>query len=287
MRTTSLLLLFACLSSGAQVIMSGTGSKHGVQFRYETRVEPEIPGLKLSGFDGGGLVAGAGFHRFIADRTARKYYGYDLLIEPQGEGFRVAMQPLSLSAEKLGLKGPGEWSPLPLPPLPAPMTVRPGAVIALDLFVHPRTKQKIVDYLFIQDGTSPWQPKGPPRDFAVEDAPITISKFKLSVNGKKDAEWDGAMSGTFVYLYLPDRGRFVFSLAPNRQDGFRRAGEVRGGMLRYEWNGDTFEMQCGDPVAPGGGVFHLYVHHDPSWRPRSGGESFQLGAQAGGSLVGR
>lgn len=95
------------------------------------------------------------------------------------------------------------------------------------------------------------------------------------------------MSGTAVYFYLPNHGRFVFSLAPNEQLGFRKAGEVRGSTLTITWGSDTFLFDCDGPVAPGGGVFNLYVYHDPSWRPRGGSDSFQLGASSARSLVRR
>jgi len=289
MRITSLLILLACACSGAQVIISGSGSKEGVYFRYETRLEPELPGQKITGFGGGGLVVGAGFHRYLTDTTAKKYFGYDLSIEPDPGGmFRVTFQPLSLRAEQLGLEPAGRWSQVPSPLLPSPQMVRSRDTIAVDLFVHPGTGQKIVDYLFIQDDRRAVRlPSGPPRDYTVEDIPITLSKLRLSVNGKPVDEWGGGMSGAAVYFYLPNHGRFVFSLAPNEQLGFRKAGEVRGSTLTITWGNDTFLLDCDGPIAPGGGVFNLYVHHDPSWRPRGGPESFQLGASSARSLVRR
>ena len=248
MRIIRLLVLFlpyAC--SGAQVIMSGSGSKPGVHFQYETRIEPELPGQKIIGFGGGGIIAGANFHRHMTDTTTKKYFGYDLAIEPEPGGmFRVTFQPLSVSAERLGLdeargggrgatatsgapaaekprvEPAGVWSQLPLPRLPAPQIVRSRDTIAVDLFVHPGTGQRIVDYLFIQDDRQVAQPpSGPPRDYTVDDVPITLSKLRLTVNGKQVDEWGGVLTGEAVYFYLPNHGRFVFSLAPNEKLGFR------------------------------------------------------------------
>ncbi|MEX2264304.1 MAG: hypothetical protein WD696_20285 [Bryobacteraceae bacterium] len=288
MRLTSLFVLLSCACSGAQVIMSGSGSKQGVHFRYETRVEPELPGQKVSGLGRGGLVVGTGFHRFLSDDTTKKYFGYDLAIEPQPGGiFRVAFQPLSLGAEKLGLAPEGGWSQLPLPRLPSPQMVRSRDTIAVDLFTHPSTGQKIVDYLFIQDDRRERLPSGPPRDYTVEDVPITLSKLRMSMNGSLVDESGGGISGEAVYFYLPNRGRFVFSLAPNEKLGFSKAGEVRGSTLTITWGNDTFVLACDGPIAPGGGVFNLYVYHDSSWRPRSGADTFHFGASSARSLVHR
>ncbi len=287
MRTTSLLILLASACSGAQLVMSGSGSKAGVYFRYETRIEPELPGQKITGFGGGGLVVGAGFHRYLADTGTKKYIGYDLAIEPEPGGmFRVTFRTLGLSASKLGLEPADGWSQLPLPPLPAPQMVRSRDTIAVDLFVHPGTGQKIVDYLFIQDDNRATRlPSGPPRDYTVDDVPIALNKLRLTVNGKQADEWGGGMSGPAVYFYLPNRGRFVFSLAPNEQLGFRKAGEVRGSTLIITWGNDSFVLDCDGPIAPGGGVFNLYVYHDPSWRPRGGPDSFTIGASSARLLV--
>jgi hypothetical protein len=290
MRGTSLILFILFLAgacSGAQVIMSGSGSrdKDHVYFRYETRIEPELPGQKISGF-GGGLLVGDRFHRYMTDTARKKYFGYDLSILPEGPGvFRVAFEPLSVSAEKLGLRPAGEWSAIPTPRLPSPRIVRGGReqeVLVLDLFTHPETRQKIFDLLIIRDTPLPGArlPSGPPRDYTVEDVPLTISKLRLSVNGKQVEQWGGSMSGEAVAFYLPNHGRFVFSLAPHADLGFRKAGEVRGATLKITWGNDTYVFECDGPIAPGGGVFNLYVYHDPSWRPRGGPDAFHLASSS-------
>lgn len=286
MRAISLLLCACSSALWAQTIMGGSGSKPGVRFRYETRIEPESPGQKLTGFGAGGIVVASNFHRYMLDTDSKKYFGYDLSIDPEPGGmFRVTFQPLSLSPAKLELN-PAEWNQIPLPPMPAPQIVRNRDVIALDLFVHPATGQKIVDYLFIQDDRPGLRlPSGPPRDYTVDDVPIMLSKMRLSVNGKQIEQWDGSMSGAAVFFYLPGRGRQVFSLAPNAELGFHRAGEVRGSSLTIAWGGDTYQIECDGPIAPGGGVFHLYVYPDPSWRPRRNAGEFLLGASDARSLV--
>ncbi|MCL4849928.1 MAG: hypothetical protein KJZ78_00925 [Bryobacteraceae bacterium] len=51
----------------------------------------------------------------------------------------------------------------------------------------------------------------------------------------------------------------------------------------------TFEaaptIDCGHPVAPGGGVFNLYVYPDPVWQPSTGADTYQLGASSARGMI--
>jgi hypothetical protein len=289
MRVTSLMLLSVCTCPAAQVIMGGSGQKGAVTFRYETRIEPEIPGQKLNGFGAGGLVVTSVFHRYMTDSAARKYFGYDLMIDPTPEGkYRVTFLPLTLNAARLQLDQPTAWSLIPLPSLPPPVVVggrKDRQQVAVDLFVYPITGQRIVDYLSIGDDRhSPRLPSGSPRDFTVDDAPLTLTKPRLLLNGTLVEAMGGGISGEAVYLYLPGHGRYAFSLAANAPLGFRKAGEVRGKSLSFAWGGNTVVFECEEPVAPGGGVFNLYVRHEPSWRPR-GKDQLELGASSASAMV--
>jgi hypothetical protein len=70
-----------------------------------------------------------------------------------------------------------------------------------------------------------------------------------------------------VWFYLPNRGRYVLSLLPRSEFGFRRAGEVRGSTVRFTIGSETFTLLTADQVAPGQAPFNLYVLHDPTWKP--------------------
>lgn len=291
MRAISLILSCACLCAHAQVIMGGSGTtKQGISFRYETRVEPEIAGQKLSGFGAGGLVVANQFHRYLTDSTTHTYFGYDLAIDPTPEGrFRVTFSPLSLNATGLELDQSASWTQLPLPPLPAPIVVtgKDHDLLAVTFLVHPVTGQKVTDYLSIGDDRFIGRlPTGEPRDFTINDVPLTLVRPRLSVNGKLLKAMGGGISGEAVYLYLPGQGRYAFSLAPNTQLGFHRSGEVRGQRLSFQEGAARITFDCEEPVAPGGGVFHLYVRHDPAWRPR-GTDELHLGASFAAAMVRR
>jgi hypothetical protein len=286
MRTVSVLLLSAALCPAYQVIQSGSGSKHGIGFRYETRVEPRIEGQKVIGFSNGGIQAGANFHRYLQDDATRRYVGYDLMLNKRSDGaLMVTLGPLSVPGEKLGLKG--EWTQVPLSVSSAPQTVNLGDEIAINLFTNPATGQKIVDHLFFDETFGAMRlPEGSPRDFTVDDVPLTLMGPKISLNGKLvESTGTGGISGEAVFFYQPGHGRYAMSLAPNLELGFRKMGEVRGSRITFRNGNDTWTIDCASPVAPGGGVFNLYVYPDPAWRPSTGADASQLGASSARSMI--
>jgi hypothetical protein len=74
-------------------------------------------------------------------------------------------------------------------------------------------------------------------------------------------------TGSVVWVYVPNRGRFLLSLVPSTRFGFRRAGEIRGSSLRFTVGGDTYSVSSSRRIAPGDAAFNLYVLHQPGWRP--------------------
>lgn len=288
MRLVSLVLLSAAVSPAYQVIQSGSGSKDGAGFRYETRVEPRIEGQKVIGFSGGGIHAGARFHRYLQDDATRRYVGYDLTLNKRGDGTMVViLGELSLAGEKLGLKG--EWTQVPLRVNSSPQTIQPGDEIVIDMFTNPVTGQKLLDHLFFDDTSGALRlPEGSPRDFTIDDVPLTLTGAKISLNGKQlESTGRGAISGEAVYFYLPGHGRYAMSLAPNLDLGFRKLGEVRGSRITFINGNDRWSVDCDGPIAPGGGVFNLYVYPDPGWRPSKGADTSQMGASAARSMIRR
>lgn len=266
MKRLSAICALVCWATLAQDgrLMSGSGSSDAGSFSYETRVEPPGPPAPHVR---GGLFVNEGFHRYMADHSQKKFFGYDIHIQPMPDGMlRVSFGPLSLSAARLELKDPESWSAMALPRYPAPQFVRSGDRIALDLLVNIASRQKIVDYLTIRAGRHD-EPAaivtGPPRDFTVEDAELAITQPEVSVNGELRQRMPNTLSGAVGVLYVPGHGRFLFSLAPNERFGFRKAGEVRGNLIRFEWETSRYQLACLDRVAPGLKPYNLYVFHDP------------------------
>jgi hypothetical protein len=172
-----------------------------------------------------------------------------------------------------------------LPRGPQIQTLRGGETVAVDLLVNPSSGHKVVDYLTISgEQREVVTAEGPAHTFSAEDAPLNLYQLRISINGElvpSTANMGGGISGTAIGFYLPGKGRFVLSLAPRETLGFRRAGEVRGSTLTFTAGSDTYRVNCNGRIAPGEGVYHLYVYHNPSYRPKNPIPADAFGIEAG------
>jgi hypothetical protein len=294
--TIVLILLASPVFGQSRRLLGGSAGGNKYQFFYDTLLEPSLPEV---GNLGGGTIGGEGtIHRLMWDRRQRVYFGYDVSIEALSEPntYRMSFGELTLSAEDTYVLGgdPSTWTSLPAPDWggPAVRTVRAGEVLSLDLLTNDTTGQKIVDYVTVQGPSAkpsadPWHADfiyetGTPRDFRADDAALEIRLPRISVNGDlgTSAITTGeVVYGTAVWFYLPAHGRFILSLTPHPELGFRNSGEIRGSALTFTAGNDTFNLVSSGRIAPGSGPFHLYVVHDPMWRPPSSdGSAAQWGA---------
>jgi hypothetical protein len=278
------ILLSSPVFAQSKRLLGGSAGGSKYHFFYDTFLEPSIPEL---GNLGGGTIGGEGtIHRLMWDRRQRVYFGYDVAIEPLAEPntYRMTFRELTLSSDDAHVLGgdPSSWTPLPAPDWggPAVRTVRAGEILALDLLTNNSTGQKIVDYVTVQAPSAkptadPWHADfiyetGAPRDFRSDDAALEIRLPEVSVNGNlgTSAATTGVVAyGAAVWFYLPSHGRFVLTLTPHPDLGFRSAGEIRGSTLTFTSGNDTFNLVSSGRIAPGSGPFNLYVLHEPDWRP--------------------
>ena len=210
----------------------------------------------------------------MIDRSQHIYFGYEVRVEPLPRRmYRLTFQPLNLTAETLkrnslddaGWKKLDLGAPAGRPLFPfrdAPDTVAELDVVAVDLMMNPATNQKIVDYFVLQGPSEFWSwnqlsgirpefsyPTGDPRDFGVEDASLRFAQPHLKMNGKAE-EVSGVsdLSGPIVWLYVPNHGRYVLTLAAHPEAGFRKAGEVRGTSLSFAVGDDKFSLTSTKPI---------------------------------------
>ncbi len=128
---------------------SGNGAVNGVVFRYETKLEPGQP--PIARVRNGLMVDQAKVaKRYLCDYGTSRCYGYDLSFEPAGgDAYKMKLLPLSLTAQEEAplFKQQSNWTNVPFERAPAVQLVRLGDTVAMDLFVHPSTGQKVVEYL--------------------------------------------------------------------------------------------------------------------------------------------
>ena len=259
-------------------LMGGSAGGNKYQFFYETFLDPSMPEL---GNMSGGTIGGDGIiHRFMSDRRQRVFFGYDISIDvlPQANTYRLTFNQLeSESVRQILGTDAANWTQLPAPDWggPAVRTIQAGDVLGLDLLTNNATGQKIVDYITVKKPSSDpdWRfiyETGTAQDFRAEDAAMELLNPQVSVNGQSGASASVSgvsVYGTVVWFYLPDHGRFALTLTPHPESGFVQAGEVRGSTLSFTSGSDTFNLVSSRRIAPGTRPFHLYVLHEPDWRP--------------------
>ena len=274
-------------SSQTRRIDSGSASMGNLAFYWHTDLNPPTPPLSSS--FGTAYQAGAGYvHRMLLDRATRVYFGYTVRIEGLTETstFRLTFQPLALTEElqkRLG-DDAASWKALAIPRFPAPSTIRSGEVLALNLLSNEAWGQTVTEYVTVEEQRPRPQgfqtlgatardftfAPGTARDFTVADAGLRLRDPRIFINGKFDpasARTFGEETGSVVWVYLPQRGRFLLSLVPNTKHGFRRAGEIRGSSIRFTVGKDVFSVNSDGPIAAGTSPYNVYVLHQPSWKP--------------------
>ena len=262
------LVVTAALPAAAQVSVSDS---KGIEVQMTARMEPGSARVPS-----GVIAANVGrYHRVVLDRSQRRYFAYDLLVDPKdgSEALQVRIEPFSLSATELAesqMVDPS-WTPIPLLKYPLVPDVRAGDTVAIDLLENHATGQKVVDYLEFKRSRPAAAPElSPLGDLSLAEVELQLENFRISLNGTvldASTRVGGGISGAALWFYLPERGRFVMSLLPNPKLGFRRAGEVSNRTLTFTEGRERYDIQSSSRIVPAGGRFNLYVLHDPKWRP--------------------
>ncbi len=241
-------------------------------------------------------------HRVLADRESGAYFGYDLVIESDAvpNKFKVSIKPLSITPpENMRLS---DLTLRALPKYPEDMTIEDGDTIALDLLYNPQTKVKIIDLIKIttkkpqssdsslfkttasgfgsisKSGASSGSGsngglfgKQAVRDFTLDDVKLRLTSPKLHINGTvgsfRGSEWNGIIEGSVIYLYLPEKGRFIFSLFPRDGFNFRKDAVVESNKITFQSNDQRYELISDAPIVSNGGDWSLWVLNDPDYKP--------------------
>jgi hypothetical protein len=132
--------------------------------------------------------------------------------------------------------------------------------------------------------------EGTAREFTAADAEMQIRQPRVTLNGATQAtagRGPAAVIGSLIWFYLPGRGRYILSLAPRRELDFQRAGEVRGGSIKFTVGEDTITLECPIEIASGHAPYVLYVLRDPLWEPTAQAQKgqFAIGSVDAGELV--
>ncbi len=247
------------------------------------------------------------FSATFTDSVKHELFGFEVLLDPQQNGGYLATFAKEPSSTLQVVNSDWRnWTIRDLP-LPAPQAVHDGDVISFELASNPSSGQK----LFWDAKIGPFTPGGPgsgvrgapalsprapsvptvdgtAREFTVADVDMRLIQPRITLNNKlQPALSTPTASGSLIWLYLPDHGRYVLSLAPRPELDFKPSGEVRGGSVQFTLDGDAIRVESPIEIAPGHASYIIYVLHDPQWEPTSSKQKGQpaIGSVAPGELA--
>lgn len=219
-------------------------------------------------------------HRLLVDEQGVLVFGYDLVIEPlaANKTFKVSARPLARQFETLlrnRSAGAPRNSQMPftfstLTNATDAQTVSDGETFALDLLINEQLGLKLVDYVKVAAEKSRlFAPVAPPpaRDFAVTNVELAVNNYQLRIDGEalRTTGARRSCTGALVWFSLPERGRFIFSLAPHEGYGFQKIGMIEDNKISFAWKGVRYEWISETPIVGSGGAWNLWLLHDPDY----------------------
>lgn len=221
-------------------------------------------------------------HRTLVDNAGSFVFGYDLVIEavPHSKQFKVSVRPLSPEFEQqLRARLPASRQRAPssvatLSKAAEAQVIDDGDAFALDLLVNPETGVKIVDVVKVSFDRSklweaPQQQKSPARDFTVDRVELAVRDYELLLDGVRIAggKPTRGTTGALLWLYVPGRGRFIFSLIPREGYDFQKVGVVEDTKISFTYGGKSYEWISSEPIVGRGGNWNLWVLLDAGYVP--------------------
>jgi len=75
------------------------------------------------------------------------------------------------------------------------------------------------------------------------------------------------LGGALLWCYVEGQGRFIFSLVPREGYQFQKIGIINENRIEFTVKGKHFEWLSGSPILPNGGIWNIWVLHDPTYVP--------------------
>jgi hypothetical protein len=221
-------------------------------------------------------------HRVLVDSSGALIFGYDLVIEPlvNTRQFRVFVRPLDPEFERrmrerqsaLAGRTTLQMNVSTLPRPTEAQIIEDGDGFSLDLLINPQTGVKIVDVVKASfDQARLWEsPKGPPaRDFTLDSVEMAVKDYKLYLNGRRvgGGRPSQGFTGTLIWFYVPDKGRFIFSLTPRAGYEFEKVAQIEDNKISFTIGEDVYEWVSSAPIVGSGGKWNLWVLSDKRYTP--------------------
>ncbi len=232
------------------------------QFRVTIRPLSKTPDALTKNSSGGtGAVQGSGEG------------GYSVSVGKNRTG-AVQGSGVSMATGKSGSPDYTDYSPQSLQSYPDPVVIDDGDSISIDLLENPATGTKISDVITInyrggQFGAI-YSADSSAKDFTMDDLILRIEYPSIQVNEERFTSRAG-VAGNVIWVYIPGKGRFVFSFVPQPGYGFTKTGVIEDKNIRFSLNGDVYNLTSKSTVLCYGGKWNLWVMHDADYTPDSSG----------------
>ena len=286
-----LLLVIHCLGVAAaaqnpakrQLVMQVSNGGF-VAFRSETPGAKSTPDsnslaalLYSQAFAGNNRI----IHRVLTDAQNNVVFGYDLWInsDPISKKFSLAVLPADEAFRRTFLK---DFTPsrtigsfTTFPKSTTPQTLDDGDAVSLDLLVNNESGVRIVDVVSVTFDRASLREsslESAPKDFTLDAVALAVKNYSLTINGNLVGQSKSRIgaSGALLWLYVPERGRFIFSLVPRDGYDFAKVAVLDGNRIEFTLNGERYEWLSSESILPNGGTWNLWVLHDTDYTPLFG-----------------
>ncbi len=230
-------------------------------------------------------------HRVMIDRKSKIYFGYDLEVFPleDNKQFEILIKPLSVKDVSSVVSRIGNSNDLTLrslPKYPEKLTIQDGDTIVLDILENPQTKEKVSDFIRVtrskQKSFTYSSNNEKPKDFTINDVQLSLTGFETYVNDEKVKFSGGGMSGSIIWTFFPNKGRFILSAVEQSSPNFQKIGLIDDKTITFNYEGVNYKFVSNNPVLGSGGKWNLWVMFDQNYKPtntKSSSEStFTFGA---------
>ena len=257
-----------------------------VGFRSETPGSQNLPDSKsLASLLYSQAFAGENriIHRVITDAQQNVVFGYDLLVsaDPLTKKFSLVVLPADEAFRRTFVKDSTPLRPngpfATFPKSTTPQTLDDGDAVSLELLVNQESGVKIVDVVSVTFDRSRLREgslESAPKDFTLEAVELAVKNYSLSLNGTVVSKSKSSIGvrGALLWLYIPERGRFIFSLVPREGYEFQKVAVLDENKIEFTLNNEHYEWLSAASILPNGGTWNLWVLHDTNYTPLFGAD---------------
>jgi len=257
-----------------------------VAFRSETpgiKNDPESKSLTALLFSQAFAGENRIIHRVLTDAQQNVVFGYDLWVssDPISKKFKLAVLPADEAFRRTFLKD--NTPPRPtgtfatFPKSTSPQTLDDGDAVSLELLVNHESGVKIVDVVSVTFDRATLREnylESAPKDFTLDAVSLGVKNYSLLINGTlvNKSKSSIGFTGALLWFYVPERGRFIFSLVPREGYEFEKIAVLDGNKIEFTVDNERYEWLSSDWILPNGGTWNLWVLRDTNYTPLFGSD---------------